>query len=49
MLHAYSLAFCHPITGKELTILAPYPEDFSAFLRTMDRGDVRETTSSQKE
>jgi len=28
LLHALSLSFCHPITGKKLVITAPEPDDF---------------------
>lgn len=28
MLHARGLSFCHPATGKLLSLQAPYPEDF---------------------
>jgi len=31
-LHAYSLSFTHPTTGKRLTFTAPYPPDFEAAL-----------------
>lgn len=30
MLHARSLKFIHPLTGADLSITAPYPEDFRA-------------------
>ena len=33
MLHAYSLQFRHPRTGKEMTFQAPLPEDFVKGLR----------------
>ncbi|WP_457756371.1 RluA family pseudouridine synthase [Thermodesulfatator indicus] len=32
MLHAYRLAFKHPVTGKELFFEAPLPEDFEEIL-----------------
>jgi 23S rRNA-/tRNA-specific pseudouridylate synthase len=32
LLHAYSLEFIHPKTGKNLRIEAPYPEDFQGFV-----------------
>ena len=28
MLHAYRLKFIHPITGEEMVVTAPLPEDF---------------------
>jgi hypothetical protein len=28
MLHAYSLTFRHPRTGKTISATAPWPEDF---------------------
>ncbi len=31
-LHAELLQFCHPATGAELTLTAPYPADFAALL-----------------
>jgi hypothetical protein len=31
-LHAWSLAFDHPVTGERLRLQAPYPADFSAAL-----------------
>ena len=34
MLHAYSLAFTHPRTGKRMAFTAPWPEDFSRGLRS---------------
>jgi 23S rRNA pseudouridine1911/1915/1917 synthase len=34
MLHAWTLAFPHPLTGKRIAVEAPLPEDF---LRTMKR------------
>lgn len=35
MLHAVSLAFTHPVSGQELAITAPLPEDFRAVLRAL--------------
>lgn len=32
MLHAYSLAFDHPATGKRITLTAPLPEKFTSVL-----------------
>jgi RluA family pseudouridine synthase len=34
-LHAHSLTFTHPATGERLTFTAPYPEDFSMVLKTL--------------
>ena len=31
-LHAESLQFCHPASGAELTLTAPYPADFAELL-----------------
>ncbi len=36
MLHARSLAFRHPVTGRELSFRAPPPEDFAAVLQHLD-------------
>ncbi len=35
-LHAYSLAFKHPVTGEEMRFTAPVPGDFAAWVR--DKG-----------
>ncbi len=35
-LHAYSLAFKHPVTGEEMKFTAPVPGDFAAWVR--DKG-----------
>ena len=32
LLHAYRLSFCHPGTGRELTVTAPLPEDMAGWL-----------------
>lgn len=32
MLHAYSLAFVHPITKKNIRVVSPYFEDFASLL-----------------
>ena len=34
MLHAYSLAFTHPVTGERMCLTAPLPEAFVAGLRS---------------
>jgi 23S rRNA pseudouridine1911/1915/1917 synthase len=38
MLHAFSLGFDHPASGKRLTLEAPLPEDFS---KAMDFLQIR--------
>ena len=35
LLHAYSVAFMHPFTGKELKIIAPVPSDFKDSLSAL--------------
>lgn len=35
MLHAFTLAFTHPRTNKEMTFEAPLPEDFSKAIRAL--------------
>lgn len=35
-LHAYTLAFLHPETEKELTFTTPLPDDFKLLLNTLD-------------
>ena len=37
LLHAYSLSFVHPSTGKEMTFFAPLPDYFSAVLEKLGR------------
>jgi len=36
MLHARSLAFSHPVTGKKMLFTSPLPEDFSSVLRSLE-------------
>ena len=36
MLHAWRLSFQHPVSGRELSLEAPIPEDFSVCLRCAD-------------
>lgn len=36
-LHAFSITFTHPFTNSLLTITAPYPDDFMAFLNALHR------------
>jgi 23S rRNA pseudouridine1911/1915/1917 synthase len=35
MLHAKTLGFCHPVTGKQLTFTAPLPPDMAASLAAL--------------
>lgn len=35
LLHAYSIAFRHPSTGKELKVIAPIPADFKKVLESL--------------
>lgn len=35
-LHAYSIHFKHPSSNKDVTIIAPYPKDFSDLLHLLD-------------
>jgi 23S rRNA pseudouridine1911/1915/1917 synthase len=35
-LHARTLGFVHPFTGKEFEVAAPYPADFEAALKKME-------------
>ncbi len=37
-LHAVSLTIAHPVTGQALTLVAPYPTDFSDALRRLRAG-----------
>jgi len=36
LLHAYSLRFTHPVTKKELTLVAPLPSDYTIFLKNLE-------------
>lgn len=36
-LHSYALTLKHPVTGKNLTFEAPYPKDFRAILRQLEK------------
>lgn len=36
MLHAARLEFIHPLTGAQICIESPLPEDFQAFAKTLD-------------
>lgn len=40
-LHAFSLAFAHPATGKHMYVEAPMPEDMSSVLMKLDKGGTR--------
>jgi len=35
MLHAYSLSFTHPFSGKRMSLTAPLPEKFIATLEKL--------------
>jgi 23S rRNA pseudouridine1911/1915/1917 synthase len=35
MLHAHTLAFTHPRTGKRLRFTAPWPQDFQGVLEKL--------------
>ena len=35
MLHAWTLAFPHPLTGEPIAVEAPLPEDFDSVLRRL--------------
>lgn len=37
MLHAHRLVFRHPATRETVTVVSPYPSDFSDVLRALDR------------
>jgi 23S rRNA pseudouridine1911/1915/1917 synthase len=37
MLHAWTLAFPHPLTGKRIAVEAPLPEDFENTLNKLRR------------
>jgi 23S rRNA pseudouridine955/2504/2580 synthase len=35
-LHAYSIAFAHPLTGKEMRLVAPLPKELESFIAKLD-------------
>ena len=35
MLHAWTLAFPHPITGKSISVEAPLPNDFLRMMKKL--------------
>jgi len=45
-LHATTLAFVHPRTGKRMEFHAPLPEDLRAFLDAHHRGDFKPDLSA---
>jgi 23S rRNA pseudouridine1911/1915/1917 synthase len=38
MLHAFRLAFSHPITGQRVAVESPLPDDFQKALAALRRG-----------
>jgi 23S rRNA pseudouridine955/2504/2580 synthase len=36
-LHAYSIAFAHPLTGEAMRIVAPLPKELESFIERLDR------------
>ena len=45
MLHAWKLAFTHPVTGKVISFTAPLPEDFPEWAREASRRDAPKFTT----
>jgi len=39
MLHAVQLVLPHPMTGHEMSVRSPMPEDFRKCLKEIERGD----------
>ena len=37
-LHAYSIAFMHPLTGEAMRLVAPLPEELESFIAKLDAG-----------
>ncbi len=37
LLHAQTLAFTHPVSGEEMEISAPYPENFEVTLKVLEK------------
>ncbi|MBS0635779.1 MAG: RluA family pseudouridine synthase [Verrucomicrobia bacterium] len=46
LLHAASLTFCHPITGKDLVLNAPVPQDMAHFIEII-KYESRNTARSE--
>jgi RluA family pseudouridine synthase len=40
-LHAYKLSFPHPVTGKEMTVMAPLPKAFEDVLKELKSGSMQ--------
>lgn len=43
-LHAWRMAFRHPLSGSPLEIVAPLPESLAAYMTTLSAGEAREFT-----
>ncbi len=43
LLHAYSVVFAHPTTGKEIKVIAPIPRDFKQALDNLVPGKMKGT------
>lgn len=41
-LHAWSLEFLHPTNGEKLSLIAPYPKDFSGALKQLRKYQPRD-------
>jgi hypothetical protein len=37
-LHAYSIAFAHPLTGEPMRLVAPLPKELEGFIAKLDAG-----------
>jgi 23S rRNA pseudouridine955/2504/2580 synthase len=37
-LHAYSIAFAHPLTGEAIRLVAPFPKELESFIVRLDAG-----------
>jgi len=40
LLHARRLKFIHPMTGKEMDIVAPLPDDMEPFVKRLSKGEI---------
>jgi len=40
-LHAYSIAFAHPLTGEAIQLTAPLPKELQGFVDKLDAGLIK--------
>jgi 23S rRNA pseudouridine955/2504/2580 synthase len=48
-LHAWRMAFAHPLTAEPLECIAPLPDSFGNYIVTVDAQNAREFTADNLE